>query len=277
MAAKQPLIVWGQKWYFRLVEQKEEQITEDLEIEADASEQSTAIFDKETQARMNNFLKLHKLREDLRKQGATAAQAEGAIQSKQAEEVERSIGAVTQALGRRTVAYKVAASTEAIANTWGGVAQILSEESLLPFPASVIAKAVAIAGTVATGLAAVVNINKAAGGGDFITRGPTMLMVGDNPGGVERVTVEPISGRGSTRVVQGSGLIKMAGGGSMLSTGALPSTQIVTNNFARQSEAAGMQRDLINSIAQIRPVVTVEDINAGQNRVASVEEASTVL
>ena len=59
----------------------------------------------------------------------------------------------------------------------------------------------------------------AAGGGDFMTSGPTMLLVGDNPGGRERVTVEPISGRGQTTINPNSGLIAMAGGGSITTTG----------------------------------------------------------
>lgn len=53
--------------------------------------------------------------------------------------------------------------------------------------------------------------SKAAGGGTFLTSGPTTLTVGDNPGGVEVVSVTPISGKGQTRV--GGGLAKLAGGG----------------------------------------------------------------
>jgi hypothetical protein len=36
-------------------------------------------------------------------------------------------------------------------------------------------------------------IKFAAKGADFITSGPQMMMVGENPGGKERVTVEPLS------------------------------------------------------------------------------------
>lgn len=63
--------------------------------------------------------------------------------------------------------------------------------------------------------------NKAAGGGNFVTKGPTMLLVGDNPGGVEHISVTPISGKGTTRVVEGSGLTKvaMAGGGNLTAIG----------------------------------------------------------
>lgn len=54
----------------------------------------------------------------------------------------------------------------------------------------------------------------AAGGGTFMTNGPTQLTVGDNPGGAELVSVLPISGVGQTRV-SGSA-VQMAGGGALL-------------------------------------------------------------
>jgi hypothetical protein len=59
----------------------------------------------------------------------------------------------------------------------------------------------------------------AAGGGDFMTTGPTLLLVGDNPGGRERVKVEPISGKGQTSINPNSGLIAMAGGGTLTTSG----------------------------------------------------------
>lgn len=54
-----------------------------------------------------------------------------------------------------------------------------------------------------------------AGGGDFVTTKPTMIMVGDNPGNRERVTVEPLSGRGQTKFNRSAGLMQFGGGGSM--------------------------------------------------------------
>lgn len=53
---------------------------------------------------------------------------------------------------------------------------------------------------------------EAAGGGQFVTSGPTLLVVGDNPGGRERVSVEPLSGRGQTRIAPGGGVLAAAGG-----------------------------------------------------------------
>ena len=40
-------------------------------------------------------------------------------------------------------------------------------------------------------------IRSFAEGGEFVTQGPQMIMVGDNPGGRERVRVEPESSSGS--------------------------------------------------------------------------------
>ena len=53
-----------------------------------------------------------------------------------------------------------------------------------------------------------------AGGGSFMTQGPTTITVGDNPGGAELVTVTPLSGSGQTRAAAGT--IALAGGGSVL-------------------------------------------------------------
>jgi hypothetical protein len=77
----------------------------------------------------------------------------------------------------------------------------------------------------------------AAGGGSFLTKGPTNLTVGDNPGGVELVNVIPLSGIGQTSV-RGN-VAKFAGGGSLLAGAGLggfgaaqPSVVNVAFNFA---------------------------------------------
>ena len=57
----------------------------------------------------------------------------------------------------------------------------------------------------------------AAGGGTFLTRGKTTLTVGDNPGGIEMVSVRPISGVGRSSI-SGSA-IALAGGGTVMATG----------------------------------------------------------
>jgi len=55
-------------------------------------------------------------------------------------------------------------------------------------------------------------------GADFVTSGPRLLMVGDNPGGRERVSIEPLSspningpGAGVTFVIQGNTFVGAGG------------------------------------------------------------------
>jgi hypothetical protein len=93
----------------------------------------------------------------------------------------------------------------------GGLEAATTEVEDLAFAiASLKSRQITVAVTVAGG---------AAGGGTFFTSGPTALIVGDNPGGVERVQVTPISGRGRTTVSPGSGLVSAAGGATIQSGG----------------------------------------------------------
>jgi uncharacterized protein YoxC len=111
-------------------------------------------------------------------------------------------------------AQKFFAFSSILVSTADAIAKATAAASGVPFPGNI----AAIATSVATVLGNIANakdiFSQAAGGGDFITRGPSLLMVGDNPGGVERVTVEPISGKGQTKVY-GPNLVAMAGGGSI--------------------------------------------------------------
>jgi hypothetical protein len=116
-------------------------------------------------------------------------------------------------------AQKVLASAAAFINTAQGVTGALANSAPPPVGLGPVGSLIA-AGTIgAAGLAQIAKINAAAGGGDFVTNKPTLLLVGDNPGGRERVTVEPLSGKGKTKIHPGSGMIAMAGGGT-LTTGA---------------------------------------------------------
>ena len=170
------------------------------------------------------------------------------------------LNGLTQGLRAFGIESKLINSALAVANTFLGVTEILKAPTA-PFvePFASVVRGVQIATTLATGLGAVAKINNvsfAAGGGNFITKGPTMLMVGDNPGGVERVTVEPISGRGQTKV--SGNLIQMAGGGSLTTVG----------SAANRSESSLSMTNLMDQLASIQFVVTVEDINVAQNRVS---------
>jgi len=114
-------------------------------------------------------------------------------------------------INEETSAYKALAVAQATIDTYRGATAALAPP---PIGAGPLFGPILAATTIALGLANVakiVGLSAAAGGGNFMTKGPTLLMVGDNPGGVERVSVEPISGRGKTTV--NGNLVKMAGGG----------------------------------------------------------------
>jgi hypothetical protein len=98
-----------------------------------------------------------------------------------------------------------------------------------------------------------------------------MLMVGDNPGGVERVTVQPLSGKGITSVDPGSGLIRLAGGGTVTADGGM-----VVRNAAQQMKGNGVTAEqVMEMISKLpAPVVAVTDINTGQNQVRVIENLS---
>lgn len=153
----------------------------------------------------------------------------------------------------------------------------------LPYPANLLAMAT----TIATVLANVAKAKqlltaeppkapkaKFGGGGDFLTQGPQMIMVGDNPGGVERVTVEPVSGKGKTVIGAGAKMIHLAGGGS------------VTTYGGGQYAALGIQSSVNNQIAQAQqfgamikervPVLVVETLDRVTGNMDRVIEQSTV-
>jgi hypothetical protein len=69
--------------------------------------------------------------------------------------------------------------------------------------------------------------------------------------------------------------INRAGGGREFAVGG--EVPISFGNISRQSESISFQRDLFNAISAIRPVVTIEDINDGQERVAVAESRATVI
>lgn len=112
----------------------------------------------------------------------------------------------------------------------------------------------------------------AAGGGDFVTSKPTLLLVGDNPGGRERVTVEPLSGRGKTTVNPNSGLIAMAGGGTITTTG--------YGGFAdRANSMKGIidYSKLADAMANMpSPVVLVSDVNKAQAKQTYVKSKTSL-
>jgi hypothetical protein len=110
----------------------------------------------------------------------------------------------------------------------------------------------------------------AAGGGQFYTKGPTLLLVGDNPSGRERVSVEPIGSRGKTIVNRNSNLVAMAGGGSLITDGGA--------TYASVTQQINSQIDFKEMIKNIpAPVVKVSEINRVNENVLKSVNVSEVL
>jgi len=105
------------------------------------------------------------------------------------------ISAITSEMLRQLIVSKIIGKQQkksAIGRATGNTAEAVTKTlASVPFPANLAAAAV-VEGIGATQIG-VVSAAKYARGGDFVTNGPELIMVGDNPGGKERVTVTPTS------------------------------------------------------------------------------------
>lgn len=137
----------------------------------------------------------------------------------------------------------------------GGIAGIVKYGALLAQVLSAFAQVKSIIG------------GAAAGGGSFYTKGPTMLLVGDNPGGVERIDVSPISGRGKTVVNKNSNLVAMAGGGSLIADGGAS-----ISNISKAVQSSFDMETMLRRLPQ--PIVQVSEINRVNNNVAKKVQVS---
>jgi hypothetical protein len=106
----------------------------------------------------------------------------------------------------------------------------------------------------------------AAGGADFVTTGPQMMMVGDNPGGRERVTVEPLSGAGTTRML--NGVPHLAGGGSV--------TTGVGQSFVSDNGQSQMADQILEGMSNMNIGLNIHELNAAQADLSNAVEMSEV-
>ena len=135
-------------------------------------------------------------------------------------------GKLAGALGQLNEASKGSALVTArlqqasiIASTASGAMAAISPPTGAPTPAGWMN----FAAVIAAGTAQVVSISqamgdfkKAATGADFVTSGPHMIMVGDNPGGREQVSVTPLSSP-NIDGPQGGGSVTVNVSGNVLS------------------------------------------------------------
>lgn len=144
------------------------------------------------------------------------------------------LGQVNNLLDEESFAYKSFAIAQATIDTIRAATAALAPPpvGIGPFLGPILAATTTALGLANVAKIAGVGFGAAAGGGDFVTKGPQLLLVGDNPGGRERVTVEPLSGRGKTIV--GKNMIAMAGGGTLETQSA---TSPINQAFAFRSES----------------------------------------
>lgn len=182
-----------------------------------------------------------------------------ALQS--AEQLVNVLGQLGGALGENAEFGKALAIAQATIDTYAGATKAFAQGGPLGFitGAAVIAAGLAnVAKIASTPIPAQTGgISAAAGGGSFMTKGPTMLLVGDNPGGVERIDVTPLSGRGRTRVAPGGNLVAMAGGGSLITS---------FGGFAERNSKANGAMDyerFLNELKKITIVTKLAEIKEG--------------
>lgn len=216
-----------------------------IDIEQDAAEQTNEIQTSLTGKQKQAAIDANNLKLDLMKKGMTAEQAELSIhrmvEDQKLAATSNTLGSVASLLKKNTVAYKVIATAQATIDTYQSAVSAFKAMSGIPYIGPVLG-GIAAAAAIAAGLANIAQINGVAlaGGGKFTTKGPTLLLVGDNPGGRERVEVTPLSGKGTTRTFGRSGLA-MAGGGSIDgSILAAASTQNIDTQFALQDGASNL-------------------------------------
>lgn len=175
-------------------------------------------------------------------------------------------GSLSQLAKQGSDEQKALAVTAIAINTAKAISGGVAASQDIPYPGNLIAAATTIAEVLANIAQADQILSAAAGGGDFVTSKPTLLLVGDNPGGRERITVEPLSGKGKTKVHPDSGLIAMAGGGTLTTGAAL--TRGVTSSIANDSTISALLTAVKTMPA---PVVSVKEITRKSDRVRAKE------
>jgi len=197
----------------------------------------------------------------------------------------RDLAAVTASLAKEGSAAQKALAISAIAINAGiGISNAAASAKGIPFPANLAAILTGITVTLAA-ISQAKNALKAERGavlskyhsggmlyGPSHAEGGIPFSVGGRLGfeaeGGETIINKKSSARFRpllSAINQAGGGVKFAGGGDL----GIPS-------ISRISESRSSQRDLFNAISQIKPVVTVEDINREQSRVDVIDSAAVV-
>lgn len=219
---------------------EKEVITENIVVEQEATEEIVTQFDARTVAAMAYYRQVNRAAQETNdllnlyvQDGWTRAQAEKLMQQQKTMSIASGARMIGDSLTQLAGKNKAAAISGVVISKAGAIGEIFSNLGIANLKATAASPLTAgqpwvainsifaglqAANAVKTAAESIGQINSVAmaGGGHFTTKGPTWLLVGDNPGGRERVSVTPESGKGQTRVLSGSVPgIAMAGGGSI--------------------------------------------------------------
>ena len=167
----------------------EEQYAGQLDSLRELSKEEQALKDFQRQEEINR-LKASTDKEDQLRLAATLAEEK---RLKELAKVEEELE-----MKKKQAAYDTALTQWQLSLAGGvasGIQSVLTTLSSAPWPFNIplAAGAAAAAGIQVAALNAAKPVKNFATGGSYVTNGPESILVGDNPGGQERVTVEPIS------------------------------------------------------------------------------------
>ncbi len=192
------------------------------------------------------------------------------LRNQQTQIYQNSLNSLSATLRANTIASKAAASANALINTYLGATNVLSAKPPLPFPLNIIA----LTATIASGLTAVAQINNVKGFaiGGRVKSGdgtPIIRSNGDNILATVK-TGEVILNENQQRRLGGDETFRRLGVPGFASGG-------IVSSAAQRSESISSQFALYEAIARITPIVTVEDINAGVNRVNVIDSRAQLV
>ena len=180
------------------------------------------------------------------------------------------LGALSQVAQENSAAQKALAISQALLNTYLGVARVLGNQTVLPEPAGTINKVASVATVLATGLAAVARMRGFADGG-YTGPGGKYEAAGIVHRGEYVLPQEVVRAIGVDRLdVLRDMYTNQAPGRGRYATGGLVQATLDSGSIFAANQAAAA------NTMNLQPVLPIESLRAVQNRVAVREARSTL-
>jgi hypothetical protein len=180
------------------------------------------------------------------------------------------LGALSQVAAQNSEAQKALAISQALINTYLGVARVLGNQTVLPEPAGTINKVASIATVLATGLAAVARMRGFSDGG-YTGPGGKYEPAGVVHRGEYVLPQEVVRAIGVDRLdILRDMYTSAAPGRGRYATGGLVQATLDSSSILAANNAAAM------STMNLQPVLPIESLRSVQNRVAVREARATL-